>query len=321
MYVLVSEQVQTLRHRLAKGPALLLDGALGTELERAGIACTLPLWSAQALWDAPDAVRAIHLAYLEAGAEILTANTFRTQAYTLAKIGRGEQAASLTQLAVRLAREAIQVRRTACTSMKATQPTIWIAGSCPPLEDCFRPDLVPDERTLFDHHLQHASTLAEAGVDFLLIETMNTSREARAALRAAREVSLPAMVSFCVTPNAYLPSGESLEETLAYYEREETLALLINCMPPRVVASCLTPLRNTGQAFGLYPNFGPPKQGEREWQDALSPEAFCSLLAPWAEAGARVLGGCCGTQPVHIRALACARLAGAPPPTASPVAS
>jgi len=312
---LVSEHLQTLHRRLANGPALLLDGALGTELERAGIACTLPLWSAQALWDAPDTVRAIHLAYLEAGAEILTANTFRTQAYTLAKIERSEQAASITQLAVRLAREAIEVRRAELTSTKAAQPTIWVAGSCPPLEDCYRPDLVPNEQTLFDHHLRHAAALATAGVDFLLIETMNTSREARAALRAAREVGLPAMVSFCVTGNAYLPSGESLESTLAQFTHKEILALLVNCLPPGAVASCLTPLRNTGLAFGLYPNFGPPTQGKLGWQEALPPEAFCALLAPWARAGATVLGGCCGTQPIHIRALKRAGLAGAPSPT------
>jgi len=311
---LVSEHLQALHHRLKKGPALLLDGALGTELERAGIACSLPLWSAQALCDAPDAVRTIHLSYLEAGAEILTANTFRTQAHTLAKIGRSEQAASLTQLAVRLAREAIEVRHAQLAPRTAAQPTLWVAGSCPPLEDCYRPDLVPDDETLFDHHLQHASALAAAGVDFLLIETMNTSREARAALRAAKEVGLPAMVSFCVTGNAYLPSGESLEATLAQFAREEALALLVNCLPPGSVTSCLTPLRKTGQAFGLYPNFGPPEQGKLAWQEALSPEAFCALLAPWAHAGATVLGGCCGTQPIHIRALACAGLAGTRPP-------
>ncbi|MCC6642745.1 MAG: homocysteine S-methyltransferase family protein, partial [Deltaproteobacteria bacterium] len=85
---------------------MILDGALGTELERRGVPSALPLWSAHALLERPDLVRAIHAEYVAAGAEILTANTFRTQERTLARAGFGARAAELTALAVRLAREA-----------------------------------------------------------------------------------------------------------------------------------------------------------------------------------------------------------------------
>src|SRR2546427_6160361 len=84
--------------RLTRGEIVLLDGALGTELERRGISIRLPLWSAQALLDAPDRVREIHEEYVRAGAEILIANTFRTTPRTLGKAGRSEPAEEAERL-------------------------------------------------------------------------------------------------------------------------------------------------------------------------------------------------------------------------------
>jgi S-methylmethionine-dependent homocysteine/selenocysteine methylase len=95
--------------RLASGPPLLLDGATGTELERRGARCDGPLWSVHALLEDPAMILRIHRDYVAAGAEILTANTFRTQARALARGGLGERAAELTQIAIGLARSATGV--------------------------------------------------------------------------------------------------------------------------------------------------------------------------------------------------------------------
>ena len=124
--------------RLRAGPALLLDGATGTELERRGAKSALPLWSAHALLHDPALVGRIHADYVEAGAELLTANTFRTQRRTLERDGVGERAAALTARAVALARAA---------AAGGDRP-VHVLGSAPPLEDCFRPDLVPDDDSL-----------------------------------------------------------------------------------------------------------------------------------------------------------------------------
>jgi S-methylmethionine-dependent homocysteine/selenocysteine methylase len=274
---------------------VVLDGALGTELERRGLATGLPLWSARALWEAPDVVREIHRDAARAGAEAITANTFRTQRRTLAKGGRGAQAAELTRLAVALAREA---------AAESPRP-VWVVGSIAPLEDCYRPDLVPSEADLAREHAEHAEHLAAAGADALWIETMNTVREAAAAARAARATGLPFVASFVCDADAKLLSGEALAAGIAAVAGEGPLAVAVNCLPLAAVERCLTRLAASGLPFGAYPNLGAPDpvRGFAP-SDDVAPAAFGEAARRWIAAGAAFLGGCCGTRPAHVRALA-----------------
>jgi len=278
--------------RLRDGPALLLDGATGTELERRGEASELPLWSAHALTRVPELVLRIHTDYASAGAELLTANSFRTQRRTLARGGLGERAAELTARAVGLARSA---------ALGAPRP-VAVLGSAPPLEDCFRPDLVPGPEALLREHAEHAENLARAGVDGVLIETMNSLREAAAALSAAHETGLPALVSFVCWDGARLLSGEPLEAALSALGARPPAALLVNCLPPSNAGPCLRALAASGLPFGLYPNL--IGAGDAPKRTALRPETFAPLARGWLAAGARIVGGCCGTTPDHVRAVA-----------------
>jgi homocysteine S-methyltransferase len=286
-----------LRLRLRAGPPLVLDGATGTELERRGVPSALPLWSAHALLAAPEELAAIHAEYARAGAEAITANTFRTQRRTLARAGLGGRAGELTRLAVELARRGA---RQAPGGRSA-----WVLGSAPPLEDCFRPDLAPDAASLAREHAEHAEHLAAAGVDAILAETHGSAREARAAARAARAAGLPALVGFVCWRGAALLSGEPLEAALAEVAREEPAAVLVNCLPPSNVAACLAPLRASGLPFGVYPNLGAPGAGPgASRSEECSPEELALRAGGWLRAGARVVGGCCGTRPAHVRAIA-----------------
>jgi homocysteine S-methyltransferase len=173
------QRTASLLRRVGAGAPLLLDGATGTELERRGVACELPLWSARALTQAPEVLEAIHRDYVAAGADALTANTFRTHARSLAAAGMADRARAWTELAVASARHA------AATGDRE----IFVLGSTAPLEDCYRPDLVPSLPELEREHRAHADHLAGAGVDAVLVETMNTVREARVAALAARRPS------------------------------------------------------------------------------------------------------------------------------------
>jgi homocysteine S-methyltransferase len=273
-----------LRERLATGPPLILDGATGTELERRGIPSELPLWSARGLIESPETVLAIHRAYVAAGAEALTANTFRTQRRTLEKAGQGHRAGELTTRAVALAHEA------------ASGDHIFVLGSAPPLEDCFHPELVPDDAPLVREHREHARHLVEAGVDAVLVETMNTIREAVAAVRAARECGAPVLASFVTRCRARLLSGEPLDEAVDAVVELGPLAVGVNCVPPAAVSPCLGVLQRAELPFLVYANLIGP--GE-----ARSPEEYARCAAGWIAAGARIVGGCCGTRPDHIRAL------------------
>ena len=280
-----------LEARLRAGPPLILDGATGTEIERRGVATHLPLWSAAALDSHPELVQQIHADYVACGVDAVTANTFRTQRRTLAHAGQGDRAEELTLRAVALARRAAGDRA-------------WVLGSSPTLEDCYHPERVPDDASLAREHAEHARHLARAGVDAILVETMNTRREAAAALDATSTVGVPALASFVCWDGARLLSGEPLADALRAAADCAACAVLVNCLPPTNADACLDVLAAQPLPFGIYPNLGAPEDelGFRRSED-LSPQSFGELAAGWAARGARVLGGCCGTTPAHLAAL------------------
>lgn len=282
------------RERVAAGPPILLDGALGTEIERRGIPAGLPLWSSHALLEAPDAVVAIHREQAAAGAEVLTAATFRTQRRSLARAGLGERGEELTRRAVELARHAAE----------ASGRRIWVAGSASPLEDCYRPDLVPEAAACEREHREHADNLARAGVDLIAVETLGSVREAVAAANAAAATGLPFWVSFTCGENGRLLSGEGLSGALERVGASGPLLVAVNCVPPSTVARCLSVLAGSGRPFGVYPNLGAPLPNGVGRTHDCSPDQLADLARGWCGAGARLIGGCCGTRPEHVRALA-----------------
>ena len=145
--------------RLREKPAILLDGALGTELSRRGFVLDPQIWSASALISRPDLLEQIHADYVQAGAELITANTFRTHRRNLARVGLGNLARELSAKAVKLARNAAE---------RADHP-IWVAGSQAPLEDCYTPSDVPDDKALVREHREMAESLADAGADAIKV--------------------------------------------------------------------------------------------------------------------------------------------------------
>ena len=287
------------RSRLNRGELILLDGAMGTELERRGIPTPLPLWSAAALLGHPDQVREIHEDYVRAGADVITADTFRTTPRALEKAGRArEEARVLTQRAVALAGEATDRARGA--------REVLVAGALAPLEDCYRPELTPDAELALREHTEQASFLARCGVDLILAETMNSIAEAMAAVRGAKATGLPVLVSFICKDGREVLSGESLEDAVRAVEPLKPDAVLVNCVGPETAAECLLTMgRATRVPLGCYPNAGEPDLDKRAWcfDPSWTPERFAEVAGTWLARGAQIIGGCCGTGPEHIRAL------------------
>ena len=288
---------------------LILDGAMGTELARQGADTGLPLWSANALLNAPDLVRQIHRQYIEAGAQVITTNTFRTNVRTLARAGMRGQVTELTCRAVTLAREAIA--EASALAKHRPSPPILVAGSIAPVEDCYSPELVPlDEGLLLQEHGELARNLAQAGCDLLLIETMNTVLEASAATHAAAATGLPVWVSLMLGPDNHLLGGESLSDALLVVLPYRPQALLLNCLPVSQVTSALTLLsrilREMAHApvYGAYANAGHVGPAGWSMDHGVTPHEYTCAAREWAAMGAGIIGGCCGTTPEHIRALA-----------------
>ena len=269
----------TFLDRLSAGPPLLLDAAMGSDLERRGVDVRLPLWSARALLESPETVGAIHRENVRAGADILTADTFRTRRETV-----GGRAGELTRIAVALARKAAEGSRVA------------VAGSVSPLADCYRPDLVPPDAELERGHRDHVENLVAAGADLLLVETVNSVREVRAAATAAARSGLPLLVSVVTSGRGALLSGEPLEEAIRALLPLHPAAIGVNCIEPRRVAEELA--RASAAAPGMpllaYANLLTTRE---------TPEGYASLAEQWIALGARVVGGCCGTTAAHTAAL------------------
>jgi S-methylmethionine-dependent homocysteine/selenocysteine methylase len=284
------------RARIREGPPLLLDAAMGTELERRGASTRLPLWSARALLDRPELVLAIHREEVAAGAEVLTANTFRTHRRTLAREGLEERSAELTRTAVSLARQAA----------REAGRTVFVAGSLSPLEDCYRPELVPAGEALEREHAVQAESLAAAGVDGILVETQNSVRELAAAARWARATGLPVIASMVTDGQGRLLSGEPIEEAVGSLAGLKLEALSINCVPARRLAADLSRLARAapGVPLAAYGNLGPPSGEDRTaFTETVSPEDYAALAREWLAIGARIVGGCCGTTSAHTAAL------------------
>jgi S-methylmethionine-dependent homocysteine/selenocysteine methylase len=270
---------------LREDQPVLLDGALGTELEARGFDLPLPLWTARAVLERADLVWEIHRDSVEAGADVLTAGTFRTSRHGLAKAGLEARSGELTLAAVRLA-------RSACSA--ATRP-VFIAGSIAPLEDCYRPDLAPDDETLAREHLHHAAQLAKAGVDLLLVETQNSAREALAAARAALGFHLPVWVSLLPKNASELLNGDALRPLTHELFALGINALLVNCASPEIVRAAYSTLRAEfgDRALGGYPNL---------LNRDVSPAEFAQWCRTMQQQGANIIGGCCGCGPELIAA-------------------
>ena len=284
------------RERLKQGGPLLLDDAMGTELERRGARAGLPLWSAWALIESPEVVLAIHRDAAAAGAEILTADTFRTHHRNLAKESLAHRSAELTRTAVLLAREVAA----------AAERQVFVAGSLSPLEDCYRPDLTPSGEDLEREHAMQAEALASAGVDLILVETQNSVRELSAATRWAKATGLPVIASMITDGRGRLLSGEPIEDAAASLASLHLDALSINCVPAREVAPDLARLAKAapGVPLAAYGNLGPPwGEGGTIFTKDVPPDDYASLALEWISLGARVVGGCCGTSSAHTAAL------------------
>lgn len=300
---------QRLRDALAHKGTILLDGGVGTEIFRRGV-----YWRSHGLERNPEVVEAVHADYIAAGADVITTNTLHLTRRSYLNLfhslehmrrigppGLENRAAELTARAVAVARQA----------RERSGRAVAIAGAIAPLQHSYRPDLAPPEKELREEHAETAKQLA-GGVDFLLLENMNTAREARVAAEAARETGLPVWVSFVVGGDGRLLSGEGLSEAVRAVEPLGPEVVLLNCAPPADLTRALGELRrHRAGPIGAYAHIGrydPPSwkagffprfTGTEEWP----PARYAAEVERWLKLGAQVVGGCCGTTPEHIRAL------------------
>jgi S-methylmethionine-dependent homocysteine/selenocysteine methylase len=295
---------------LADQRVVLLDGALGTELRRRGVKeVDRPhIWSAPGLIHRPETVMQIHVDYVLAGADVITAAAFRTNRTALRKAGLEDLSRPLTHLAVDLAN---QVKRKLWLHRGNE---VCVAGNMTAVEDCYSPQASPGDAA-FDEHAEKAHYLQEAGCDLILIESMPSLAEGICAVRAATKVRKPVWLSFILRPVADPPrllDGTLVADLLPALAEAGGLpdALLFNCSSPEAIRSAFVHLkyhRMNGFAvpIGAYANVERQTEPSGQWarMTEISPQAYAQIAMQWVELGAQILGGCCGTTPDDIRAV------------------
>ena len=274
----------------------LLDGAMGTELMRAGLDLPLPIWSGDANLTHPDYVRKIHEAYLTAGADILTTNTFRTTPRAYRNNGYEEHEAR--QRSHESLERAVELARQAAGS------DIIVAGSIAPLEDCYEPDLFPGIEFAQREFRELAIWLQDAAIDVILFETMGSWPEIKTALSVTADLQIPRWLSLILKNGNTLIDGTDLTNVLSKIKGYGIEMVLLNCSLCSITADAVDVLlRNWKGSWGVYPNVGaamPTKEGVIEKK--LTIKEFANEINKYLNSGAKVVGACCGSNPDYISA-------------------
>jgi homocysteine S-methyltransferase len=300
---------------LSRHAVLVLDGAMATELEARGFDLRDPLWSAKVLLEAPDAIRAVHASYFEAGADCATTASYQATFEGFATRGIGEaEATALLLRSVELACEArdafwSEPRRRAARSRPLVAASIGSYGAYLADGSEYRGDYGLSERDLARFHRKRMRALAASPADLLAFETVPTAVEARALVRELE--ALPdrrAWLSFSCRDGAHTCAGEPIEDAVApLAEHPQLAAIGVNCTPPRHVPELVAAIaRVTKKPIAAYPNSGERfDPALRAWSGARDRLDFGAEARRWHAAGARLIGGCCRTTPADIRAVAC----------------
>jgi 5-methyltetrahydrofolate--homocysteine methyltransferase len=278
----------------------LADGATGTNLFELG----LQTGDAPELWniDHPDRISSLHRSFVEAGSDIILTNSFGGSHYRLALHEAGHRVAELNSQAARLARsEADSVER-----------TVIVAGSMGPTGEILEPNGSVTIEAATAAFAEQANALAEGGADVLWIETISSAEEIKAAVIGAAQTGLPVVYTVSIDTNGRTMMGLTPAETLKISASLDTPVVAIgsNCgVGASEVVAAICNLSSAADELGISPalvakaNCGIPEYVDGKIEYSGTPELMARYTTLAADAGARIIGGCCGTTAAHISAM------------------
>jgi methionine synthase I (cobalamin-dependent) len=293
-----TQRTERFLSRLNAGQVLLADGATGTRLQSEG----LEAGQAPEVWvlEQPQRVRGLHQGYIDAGSDILLTCTFGGTRFRLERDKLAGRVAEVNRAAAELAREV------AAAAQEASGREIWVAGDMGPTGELLAPlgSLTAQEVT--QAYAEQAAALAEGGADLLIIETMSDLGEAKAAIAGARSVSdLPLFCTFSFDTHGRTMMGIR-PETVAREIAPLVAGLGANCgRDPAEFIGFMQAMRQAAPQASLWakPNAGLPRvEGDQVIYDA-TPRYMAGIARQLRDAGAQIIGGCCGTTPEHILAM------------------
>ncbi|HYM49224.1 MAG TPA: homocysteine S-methyltransferase family protein [Candidatus Limnocylindrales bacterium] len=281
--------------RLRAGEILVADGATGTNYQQMGLA--IGVAPEEWILDQPDEVRALHRAFVAAGADIILTDTFGGTAPRLRESPYADRARDLNRQAAMLAREAA-----------ATRPGVLVAGSMGPTGLLMEPLGDLTQAAAVEAFAEQAAALAEGGVDLLLLETFFALEEAQAAIEGVRRATaLPLVVTFSFDQGTRTMMGVSPTQVVQAIAPLGVAALGANCGKSldamEAIVTEMAGLR-AGVPLWIKPNAGLPRMAGDVAVYETSPQTMADYAARFIRAGAQVVGGCCGSSPAHVAAIA-----------------
>lgn len=300
---------------IEKHGMLMLDGGLATELEARGTVLDTHLWSAQLLLENPDAIRDVHLAYLEAGADCITSASYQASVPGFVSYGLSEQeAVALLGKSITLAADARDRYLAGSTGGKNGRRRPLVAASIGPygayLADGgeYRGDYHISKSELREFHAPRWEILAGSSADLMACETIPSFLEAEVLLEILRQTpGVYAWMSFSCRDGEHISDGTPITECAALLsDCEQVGALGVNCTPPKYISSLIENIRSAapGKPIAVYPNSGELYDVEtRSWIGTSDPLNSGTAALEWFRSGARLIGGCCRMGPNHIKAM------------------
>ncbi len=294
--------------RMTAHNVMLLDAGMGKTLSMKGVEIPPTIWSANALIVAPEVVVEVHRENIEAGADIITTNSYGVIRGELAKENIEDSYNELNQIAGNLAERAVA---------ESGSQTL-VAGSLPPQNGSYRPDRVMS-RKLIEPLYREQVGLLEPYVDLFICETMSTIDEAVTAATAASASGKPVLVGLTLHDELVgcLRSGETIAAAVEQLLPLNLAGLLANCCLPERISDAMPILVCAGLKYcGGYANAftqvpkdwlldgGKDNDGRLTLREDLSPERYCEFVQDWVDKGANMVGGCCGTTAAHTQAIA-----------------
>ena len=290
---------------------LILDGGVGTEIQRRGYSLHKNTWSALAHYHHPVLVEEIHYDYINAGADIITTNTFSTAKHLLRTVDLEAAFEEINQSAVRVAKQARE---------RARNSDIVIAGSISTIPDLERPDRLPVSDVYFKEFRQQAEILVDAGVDILLAEMMIQSEATEMIIEACSGLNTPIWVGLSAsctesdpeimafrTPGKYQQvENETFENLVKTISQHPLQALGIMHTKVELIPDSLKLISKYWRSSKMaYAQIG--ETGEHDWKFSklISPADYVEHTKCWVESYAvDIIGGCCGTSPQYTKAIA-----------------
>ena len=280
---------------LNQKPTLVLDGATGTNLQKRG----LPIGTAPETWlfDNPTSISQLYSDFVQAGSDIILTCTFGGNRVRLGHANLAERITDVNRIAVELARQVTKGK------------DVLVAGSIGPTGEMMQPFGTLGEEQAFEIYAEQAKILIEAGVDLLVIETQFDLTEAIAAVKAVRSLSddIALVCSFSYDRGVRTMMGVKPVQMAETFNPMAVDALGVNCGKSlEDNLNVLTTLKeNTNKPIWFKPNAGlPTSNPDGSTSYDVTPQMMADQVPAWIGAGAKLVGGCCGTSPEHLAAIA-----------------